>query len=274
MSSILIVTVVTRIFTCVKIHRTIHTHTHRLRDVPSWIKHPGPFSCLEVGFLPSFKKRFDIITGVGQTHPAPAEVGGWEFGTRGHPTHPTWMLQPLFLPPLYPTLIFLFYHSMPIPMGSGPRGFCKNQCTYGHGGTECLKLTLTTGHPGPMGVLPWQCLAGRWPRVDATSIPFGTLFLAPPPPPSPIKGDGHGENTTPDKQISRWGVAEIRLLKAIRPKIKPKFNENWKSNPYYVAIKNDVYQEFVITWKMLVSLRWARKEQITKLCVQLITIRL
>ena len=110
-------------------------------------------------------------------------------------------------------------------------------------------------------------LAGWQPHMDAASIPFGTLFLV-----SPRKGDSPGRNTTPDKQKSRWGLAEIRLLKAIRLKIKQKFNENWKSNPYYIAIKNDVYQEFGIAWKMLVSLRWARKEKITKLCVQLITI--
>lgn len=43
-------------------------------------------------------------------------------------------------------------------------------------------------------------LAGQLPRVEAASVPFGTLFLALPP---LRKGESHGGNATPDKQISR-----------------------------------------------------------------------
>lgn len=150
----------------------------------------------------------------------------------------------------------------------GPHGLCKKQSIYGHNRTECLKCGLDYRTPRPPGS-PFLTVSGacQWPHVVTASGP-----LLVPTPFSLRKGDSCGGNVTPDKQISILGLAEIRPLKAIKLKIKQKFNENWKYNPYYVAIKNDVYREFVITWKMLVSLRWARKEQITKLCVQLITI--
>lgn len=67
-------------------------------------------------------------------------------------------------------------------------------------------------------------LACQRSRTAAAAVPFGTLFLVS----SPLrKGKRHGSgNTTLYKQINRLGLAEIKPLKAIRLKIKQKFNEN------------------------------------------------
>ena len=68
-TSILIVVVVRRMYTCVKIHRTVHTHictclhTHtlRLEGAPWWIKHPAPFVCLKESWVLSSFKKGDLI---------------------------------------------------------------------------------------------------------------------------------------------------------------------------------------------------------------------
>ena len=54
------------------------------------------------------------------------------------------------------------------------------------------RIARVHGGPGQQSLAGWQ------PRVDAASVPFGTLFLV-----SPRKGDSPGRNTTPDKQTSR-----------------------------------------------------------------------
>lgn len=78
-----------------------------------------------------------------------------------------------------------------------------------------------TAHGGPALTVSLAC---QGPHVNAIFVPFGTLFLIPRLPLR--KGDSRGGNATPDKQISRLGLAEIRPLEAIRLKIKQKFNEN------------------------------------------------